>query len=63
VKTAGEEFLTVLHSLCEAVEGEVIMIAGGGRRASTGEIFATEALRKGVAGIVVDGALSPWHPL
>lgn len=56
VRTAGEEFLTVLHALCEAQEGEVIIIdTQGGRRANTGEIFATEAVRKGVAGIVIDG--------
>ena len=34
------------------------MIAtGGGRRAVLGELFATEAVRRGLAGIVIDGLL------
>lgn len=57
VSARDEEFLTVLHALCEAEPGEVLMIdAGGSRRAKCGEIFATAALQQGLAGIVVDGA-------
>lgn len=57
VSARDEEFLTVLHALCEAEPGEVLMIdAGGSKRAKCGEIFATAALQQGLAGIVVDGA-------
>ena len=57
VSARNEEFLTVLHALCEAKTGEVLMIdAGGSKRAKCGEIFATAALQQGLAGIVVDGA-------
>jgi regulator of RNase E activity RraA len=33
-----------------------VIDAGGGRRAMAGELFASEASRKGLAGIVIDGA-------
>ncbi len=57
VLARDEEFLTVLHALCEAKAGEVLMIdAGESRRAKCGEIFATAAMQQGLAGIVVDGA-------
>jgi regulator of RNase E activity RraA len=57
VSARDEEFLTVLHALCEAEAGEVLMIdAGGSRRAKCGEIFATAAMQQDLAGIVVDGA-------
>lgn len=35
VQTRGDEFLTVLHALCEAEQGEVIVIATQGGRAPT----------------------------
>jgi hypothetical protein len=42
VSARDEEFLTVLHALCEAEPGEVLMIdAGDSKRAKCGEIFAT----------------------
>ena len=57
VRTRGNEFLTVLDALCNADEGEVLMVDGGGTsRALSGEIFATQALQKGLGGIVIDGA-------
>jgi RraA family protein len=49
------DFLTVLRGLQEAEAGDVLVVdAGGGTVA--GELFAAEAARKGLAGIVVDGA-------
>jgi regulator of RNase E activity RraA len=52
-----DDFLAVVQALREAVPGEVLVIdAGGGTRAMAGELFASEAQRKGLAGIVIDGA-------
>lgn len=54
---AAEDFLTVLKALKEASPGEVLVIdTQGGRRAVAGEMFSTEAHRRGLAGIVIDGA-------
>ncbi len=53
-----DDFLTVILALKEAESGEVLVVDGrGGRRALAGELFTTEAARKGLAGIVVDGAV------
>ena len=54
--TAEDDHLPVLSALAEAAPGDVLVIAtGGGRRAVFGELFATEASRRGLAGLVVDG--------
>ena len=54
--TAREDHLPVLSALAEAEPGEVLVIAtGGGRLAVLGELFATEARRRGLAGVVIDG--------
>jgi len=51
-----EDFLTVIKALRDAGAGEVIVIdSQNSRRALTGELFPTEARRKGLAGIVIDG--------
>lgn len=51
-----EDFLTVIAGLAAALPGEVLVIdTQGSRRAVLGELFSLEALRKGLAGIVVDG--------
>ncbi|HWP46028.1 MAG TPA: RraA family protein [Candidatus Limnocylindrales bacterium] len=51
------DFLTVIKALKDAQPGEVLVIDGqGGSRALVGELFTREALRKGLAGIIVDGA-------
>lgn len=56
--TCRLDFLQVLKALKEARAGDVLVVdAAGGRRAVAGELFATEAARKGMAGIVVDGAV------
>ena len=52
-----EDFLTVIKALRDAQAGEVIVIdSQNSRRALTGELFPSEAKRKGLAGIVIDGA-------
>jgi len=52
-----EDFLSVIKGLEESVPGEVLVVdAGGSPTAVVGELFATEARRRGLAGIVVDGA-------
>ncbi len=54
--TCHEDFLTVLVGLRDALPGDVLVIdTKGSTRAVAGELFATEAKRKGLAGIVVDG--------
>src|SRR5918995_5026420 len=35
--------------------GDVLVVVGHDQHAVAGELFATEALRRGVAGIVIDG--------
>ena len=52
-----DDFLTVIKALQESEPGEVLVIdGGGGTRALAGELFATEAARRKLAGIVIDGA-------
>ena len=51
-----DDFLTVIKALRDAVPGEVIVVDSQGTlRALAGELFPTEAMRKGLAGIVIDG--------
>lgn len=51
------DFLSVLQSLGDAGEGDVLVVDGqGGERALAGEIFATESMRRSLAGLVIDGA-------
>ena len=53
---AADDHLPVFTALAEAEPGEVLVIAtGGGEVAVLGELFATEARRRGLAGIVIDG--------
>ncbi len=53
-----DDFLPVLQALAQAQAGDVLIIDAGARtRAVAGELFTTEAGRKGLAGIVVDGAI------
>jgi len=52
-----EDFLSVIKGLDESQPGEVLALdAGGSPTAVVGELFATEARRRGLVGIVVDGA-------
>jgi 4-hydroxy-4-methyl-2-oxoglutarate aldolase len=53
---AQDDHLPVMGALEEAAPGDVLVIAAnGGARAVFGELFATEARRRGLAGIVADG--------
>ena len=53
-----EDFLTVIKGLADAAAGEVLVVdTRGTTRAVAGELFTAEALRKGLAGIIVDGAV------
>jgi regulator of RNase E activity RraA len=53
-----DDFLPVIRALADASAGDVLVVdAGEGTRAVAGELFTTEAARKGLAGIIVDGAV------
>src|SRR3954451_21543090 len=53
---AAGEFLSVLYAIGEASAGDVLVVqAGGAPLAALGELLATEAWRRGLGGIVVDG--------
>jgi 4-hydroxy-4-methyl-2-oxoglutarate aldolase len=53
---AEDDPLPVMTALAEADPGDVLVIAtNGSSRAVFGELFATEARRRGLAGIVADG--------
>src|SRR4029434_9413947 len=52
------DFLTVIKALHDAAPGDVLVVDGQqGRTALAGELFSTEAKRKGLSGMVVDGAV------
>jgi regulator of RNase E activity RraA len=53
---AQDDHLPVFSALDAAAAGDVLVVVNpGGTRAVVGELFATEAKRRGLAGIVVDG--------
>lgn len=52
---AHDDLMPVLAALRQAEPGDVLVVLGHERHAVAGELFATEALRRGVAGIVIDG--------
>ena len=53
---AFNDHLPVMSALAEAQAGDVLVVAtDGGTVAVFGELFATEAKRRGLAGIVTDG--------
>jgi 4-hydroxy-4-methyl-2-oxoglutarate aldolase len=53
---APDDHLPVFSALEAASAGDVLVVVNaGGSRAVVGELFATEAKRRGLAGIVVDG--------
>jgi 4-hydroxy-4-methyl-2-oxoglutarate aldolase len=53
---APDDHLPLFAALEAAAAGDVLVIVNeGGTRAVVGELFATEARRRGLAGIVVDG--------
>jgi 4-hydroxy-4-methyl-2-oxoglutarate aldolase len=53
---APGDHLATLIAVAEAEPGDVLVVqTDGGARAIAGELFATEAVRRGIAGFVVDG--------
>jgi 4-hydroxy-4-methyl-2-oxoglutarate aldolase len=52
---AGGDLMPVLGALELAGPGDVLVVAAGGPAAMAGELFVTEARRRGLAGIVIDG--------
>ena len=52
---AHDDLMPVLAGLHQAGPGDVLVVLGHDRLAVAGELFATEALRRGVAGLVIDG--------
>lgn len=52
---AHDDLMPVLAGLEQSGPGDVLVIVGNDDHAVAGELFATEALRRGVAGIVIDG--------
>lgn len=53
---ARDDLLSVLGALQHGGPGDVLVVAAGGsQRAVAGELFAGEAARRGMAGIVIDG--------
>jgi 4-hydroxy-4-methyl-2-oxoglutarate aldolase len=52
---AREDLMPMLAALHAAEPGDVLVAAGSAEHAVAGELFATEALRRGMAGIVIDG--------
>lgn len=55
VAGARDDLLPVLVALRSAGPGDVLVLSGTPGRALAGELFATEALRRGLAGLVIDG--------
>jgi 4-hydroxy-4-methyl-2-oxoglutarate aldolase len=53
---AEDDHLPVMSALTEAAPGDVLVVATGGETCAVyGELFVTEARRRGLAGIVADG--------
>jgi regulator of RNase E activity RraA len=53
---ANRDLMSVIHALRESGPGDVLVVdAGGDDRAVAGELFCTEAQRRGLAGLVIAG--------
>jgi regulator of RNase E activity RraA len=53
---ANRDLMSVIHALRVSGRGDVLVVdAGGDDRAVAGELFCTEAQRRGLAGLVVHG--------
>ena len=62
--TCRDDFLAVIQGLHQSAAGHVLIIdADGGTRAVAGELFASEAVRRGLVAIVIDGACRDTHKL
>jgi 4-hydroxy-4-methyl-2-oxoglutarate aldolase len=61
---ARDDLMPVLDGLARAGRGDVLVVDGGGSaRALAGELFGSEALRRALAGIVIDGACRDTNQL
>jgi 4-hydroxy-4-methyl-2-oxoglutarate aldolase len=61
---AADDLMPVLDGLARAGGGDVLVVDGGGSaRALAGELFGSEALRRSLAGIVIDGACRDTNQL
>ena len=53
---ANRDLMSVIHALRESGQGDALVVdAGGDDRAVAGELFGTEAQRRGLAGLVIHG--------
>lgn len=53
---ANRDLMSVIHALRESRPGDALVVdAGGDDRAVAGELFGTEAQRRGLAGLVIQG--------
>src|SRR5687768_15908297 len=52
---ARDDLMPMLAGLRQSGPYDVLVVAGSPDHAVAGELFATEALRRGLAGIVIDG--------
>ncbi|CAM9947129.1 unnamed protein product [Phaeothamnion confervicola] len=56
-RSGAPDFRVVVEALTHAGPGDVLVVAvGGNAKASWGELFSAEAKRRGLSGIVLDGA-------
>ena len=55
VVDARDDLVPVLVGLRSAGAGDVLVVSGSPGRALAGELFATEAVRRGLVGLVIDG--------
>lgn len=55
VVDARDDLVPVLVGLRSSGAGDVLVVSGSPGRALAGELFATEAVRRGLAGLVIDG--------
>ncbi|MBC7080723.1 MAG: orotidine 5'-phosphate decarboxylase [Thermoplasmatales archaeon] len=64
VKTIDGDWAKVVEAIDIAERGDVIVVqAGEGKQAVWGELATLSAIRKGIAGIVVDGAIRDVHEI
>jgi regulator of RNase E activity RraA len=52
---AHDDLMPMLAGLRQSGPGDVLVVQGNDQHAVAGELFATEAVRRGVTGIVIDG--------
>ena len=58
IQTRSEDFMAVLRALDEGREGEILCVnTQGSRKAVAGGLFLREAERRGLSGIIIDGAV------